>query len=218
MKSTIYLIYGLGANRRAFRKLKFSEDLNCIYLDWILPLPNETLASYALRLSKSIDTSKPFYLIGLSFGGMLTTEIAKQLNPLHAFLISSAAVFNELPWYFKTAGKLRLERIVPFNLMKTCNSIGLKFLGAKTQDEKLLLKQLIVDSDPRFIKWALTCILNWRNTIRPSNLTCIHGNADRLLPIRYINPDFVIDGGSHFMVYARADEIMKIIMDEINRH
>jgi pimeloyl-ACP methyl ester carboxylesterase len=215
MKPTIYFISGLGADRRAFRNLRFPKEYNCVYLDWISPTPNESLESYADRISAIIETSEPFYLIGLSFGGMLAAEITKKLRPVHTFLISSTPVFSELPWYYKIAGKLRLHRAVPLSLMKTSNSIGLKFLGAKTQDEKLLLQQLVTDSDPRFIKWALNCILTWRNTERPKNITHIHGDADYILPITHGKPDYVIMSGSHFMVYSKANEIMKIIMKEI---
>ena len=215
MNPTIYFISGLGADKRAFRNLIFPENFDCIYLDWIQQLPAETLEQYANRISELIDKSQPFYLIGLSFGGMIATEIAKNLNPEHTFLISSVPVFFQLPWYYKLAGILRLQKAFPISLMKTGNSIGLKFLGAKTHDEKLLLKQLIEDSDPRFVKWALNSILTWRNTIRPDNLTHIHGTLDNILPMKHMIVDHLIKDGSHFMVYAKADEIRKIIIDII---
>jgi len=216
MKATVYLISGLGADKRAFRRLTFPAEFECVHLDWITPLINESLESYARRLAERIDQSAPFYLVGLSFGGMLAIEITKQLNPIHTFIISSTPTFAELPWYYRMAGGLRLQRIVPLSLMKSGNHIGLKFLGAKTSDEILLLKQLVIDSDPRFIKWALNCILTWRNTVRPTNVTHIHGNSDHILPLRYNKPDFTINAGSHFMVYAKADEIMNIILEKIS--
>lgn len=211
--STIYFISGLGADRRAFNKLVFPEGYRHIYLDWIPALPNETLSEYAGRLASKIDTSTPFYLIGLSFGGMLVTEMARKLNPVHAFVISSTPTYKEIPWYFRMAGSLGLEKLLPISLFKKGNAIGLKFLGAKTTDERELLQQLIIDSDPYFMKWALTCILNWRNTERPSNTTHIHGTADHILPMRYtIKPDIIINGGGHFMVYANAAEIIAAIL------
>lgn len=211
----IYFISGLGADKRAFRKLIFPSNFELIYIDWIAPERNESLESYALRMALKIDTSIPFYLIGLSFGGMLATEISKQLKPLHTFIISSSPVFKQLPWYYRMAGGLHLQKLVPVQLLKRGNGIGLKFMGAKTPDEKLLLKQLIVDSDPLFMKWALTCILTWRNEDRPANLTHIHGTADRILPIRYYKPDITIKGGSHFMIYASGKEISEFILERI---
>ena len=211
-RKTVYFISGLGADRRAFRKLIFPPDFELVHLDWISSILNESLAAYAARLALRIDTSVPFYLVGLSFGGMLATEIAKKLNPVHTFLISSTTSYKGLPWYYRAAGKLRLQKLVPVSLLKKGNGIGLKLLGAKTQDEITLLKQLVTACDPYFMKWALTCILEWRNTERPVNLTHIHGTADNILPFRFTTkPDVIITGGGHFMVYANAREIINVI-------
>eukprot|EP01133_Synstelium_polycarpum_P011091 gene11091-12922_t len=216
MTMRIYLISGLGADRRAFGKLDFPVGAQLYYLDWIDPLPKESLEHYAGRLSQGIDRSLPFYLVGLSFGGMLATEISKYLKPVHTFLISSVPFYRELPWYYRSAGRLGLEKIVPASQMKNVNSFGLKFLGAQSKDELNLLKQLVADSDPIFIKWALTCILNWRNKEKPLNLTHIHGNADHVLPMKYTRPDVVLQGGGHFMVYANAKEISQVINNVLN--
>jgi len=218
MSVKIYFISGLGADRRAFKKLVLPGNFEPVYLDWIPALHNESLPDYAGRLALGIDTSAPFYLAGLSFGGMLVTEIARKLNPVHTFIISSTPTFKELPWYYRMAGRLRLQKFVPVSFLKKGNGIGLKFLGAKTEDELILLKQLIADSDPYFMKWALTCILTWKNMERPANLTHIHGTADNILPIRFVvKPDVIITGGGHFMVYANAHEITKIIAETLNK-
>jgi pimeloyl-ACP methyl ester carboxylesterase len=66
---TIYCISGLGADYRVFQKLVFPSDYHVVHVEWIQPEIRETLSSYALRLLKQIDNSKPFILIGLSFGG-----------------------------------------------------------------------------------------------------------------------------------------------------
>lgn len=216
MAISIYFISGLGADRRAFRKFVFPENFKLIHLDWIAPETNESLESYAARLALNIDSSTPFYLVGLSFGGMLATEIAKKLNPLHTFLISSTPTFKELPWYYRMAGTFSLQKLVPTGLLKKSNSAGLKFLGAKSEDERRLLRQLVIDSDPYFVKWALTCILTWRNTERPLQMTHIHGTADHILPIRFTaKTDYIIKGGGHFIVYANAEEITEMIKSHI---
>jgi pimeloyl-ACP methyl ester carboxylesterase len=203
----IYLISGLGADQRAFRKLRFPDTLEVIHLDWIPARRQESLVEYAARLAEKIDTKHPFYLLGLSFGGMLATEIAKKLKPVHTFLISSTPTFKELPWYYRLAGQLNLEKLVPLSLLKKANSIGLKLLGARSPEERKLLQQLVIDSDPVFMKWALTAILKWRNLERPPNLSHLHGNNDLILPMKYTRPEVIIQHAGHFMVYANAKEI-----------
>jgi hypothetical protein len=74
----IYFISGLGADKRifSFLDLSFCEP---VFVDRITPLKNESLQGYALRLGKNIPGKDPV-IIGISFGGMLATEIAK-VNP-----------------------------------------------------------------------------------------------------------------------------------------
>lgn len=215
-KVRIYFISGLGADRRVFRNLVFPTDFELIYLDWIIPMPHELLEDYAIRLALSIDRTSPFYLVGLSMGGMMATEIAKKLNPIHTFLISSVPSYKQIPWYFKLAGKLKLQKVVTASLIKQVRFIPPTLLGGKTPEEKVLLKTLILDSDPIFMKWALTSILEWRNTKKPKNLTHIHGDKDITLPARYCQPDVIINGAGHFMVYANAEEISSYIIQKIN--
>ncbi len=85
----VYLISGLGADRTVFRNLIFSEGVKIHYLDWITPKTKESLRDYALRLAEGIDTSRTFCIMGLSFGGMLATEMTSVLKPQRTILISS---------------------------------------------------------------------------------------------------------------------------------
>jgi len=211
MPKRIYFISGLGADKSVFKKLMFPADYELIYLDWITPLPTESLEEYAIRLSANIDSVTPFYLVGLSFGGMLATEIAKQLKPVHTYIISSTPVYSQIPWYYRLAGNLRLHQILSLGLAKRSTPLMYSLFGLKTQNEKAMLSQIIADTDPVFLKWALNSILHWRNIIKPVNLIHIHGTSDKILPIKYTQPDVVIDGGGHLMVYTHAQTIRKII-------
>ena len=74
----IYLISGLGADERAFQHLDL-RAYDVIYIAWIEALKKETLAHYAGRLLAQVSTKKPI-LIGLSFGGMIAIEMAKQIE------------------------------------------------------------------------------------------------------------------------------------------
>src|SRR5258708_37464041 len=108
-----YFISGLAADGRVFKHIQLPKGLETIYLNWIPPQEEEALPHYALRLATSINTKEPFVLLGLSFGGMLAIEIAKQLHPVSTILISSIPVSDHLPGYFKAAGKIGLHKMVP---------------------------------------------------------------------------------------------------------
>lgn len=212
MSIRIYFISGLGADRRVFKNLLFPSEYELIYLDWITPELNESLEHYAQRLAQGIDTTTPFYLIGLSFGGMLSTEIAKMLKPIHTYIISSIPIYSELPGYYRVAGALKLHQVISLNIAKRSSPLMYRMFGLTTQQEKHLLDQIIADADLHFLKWALGSILAWKNIIKPANLTHIHGTADNILPIKYTQPDIVINGGGHLMVYSHAIEISGMII------
>jgi alpha/beta superfamily hydrolase len=54
-------------------------------------------------------------------------------------------------------------------------------------------------------------IVNWKNEIIPENTIHIHGNADKILPIRFVKPDYTINKAGHFMIVHNAREIDVII-------
>lgn len=208
----VYLISGLGADKRIFKKLKFPENTVINHIDWIPPKSRESLANYAHRLSEIINTSKPFALLGVSFGGMIAVEIAKILSPLTTIIISSSLKSSHLPLSYQLAGKLNLLSLIPAGLLKSSNKITQNYyFGVKTAEQKKLLNQIVNDTDSHFLKWAIGAILSWKNEIKPERLFHIHGTKDKILYTKKYVPDFLIPGGTHFMVYQNADEISALI-------
>jgi pimeloyl-ACP methyl ester carboxylesterase len=207
----IYLISGLGADSRAFLNLKFDPSLNTIHLDWINANKNESLESYAIRLAQTIDTSTPFYLIGLSLGGMIATEIGKVLHPVKTILISSVCCYTELPLWYRLGGRLRLHKLIPSHLEHNATMFLYWLFSLTQQHDKKILKQVMADSDVRFTKWAMDAVTKWKNTTIPINTIRIHGDKDRVLPITNFTPDYMIKNGGHLMVMNRSLEVSRIL-------
>ena len=67
-----------------------------IFINWIAPLKKESLESYALRLRNYIPEPRPL-IIGISFGGMLVTEMAKADSNIKGIIISSNKTSSEFP-------------------------------------------------------------------------------------------------------------------------
>jgi pimeloyl-ACP methyl ester carboxylesterase len=206
----LYFISGLGADGRVFKNIQLPPGFSMIHLDWIEPTKNESLPEYAGRLATKIDTGEDFGLVGLSLGGMMASEIAKTHHPVTTILLSSIPVHSCLPGYFHWAYKLKLHKLVPIGFLKTASIFKRKFSPDKPED-KLILKQVIRDTDPVFVRWALNAILTWRNETAPSNCWHIHGSKDEILPIRYTKPTHIIEGGNHLMIMNKADELNKIL-------
>jgi pimeloyl-ACP methyl ester carboxylesterase len=77
MNKHLYLLSGMGADERIFRYLSFPADYTVHYLDWLPPIPDETFPEYAARMAARIE-HEHVTLVGVSFGGMLSLEIARQ--------------------------------------------------------------------------------------------------------------------------------------------
>jgi pimeloyl-ACP methyl ester carboxylesterase len=202
----VYFISGLAADKRVFRDIQLPEGFEAVHLDWIQPEKDESLPQYALRLAANINKEEPFALVGLSFGGMLATEIAKQYQPAATILISSVPVSKQLPVYFRVAGKLKLHKLLPVSLIKTSASVK-RFVSREHSDVKKVLWQIIHESDIGLIRWSMNAILNWHNETIPQPVWHIHGTKDEILPVRYTNPTQAIPKEGHMLVMTRPDAV-----------
>ena len=212
MNKNIYLISGLGANERIFKHLNLGE-LTPIFIKWIEPKNNELIQDYALRLSEQITTEKPI-ILGVSFGGMLAIEIAKLIDYQQIVIISSAKNIKEIPFYYRLIGQLKGHKLIPIKLFKWTNPLTYWFFGMHTKSEKELLKSILNDTDKTFLKWAINAIINWKNKEIINNLVHIHGDLDRVLPIKNKKEiDLIIPNGGHLMVFNKADLINKILKE-----
>ena len=208
----IYALSGLGADERAFQKLNINGEF--IPISWLDPKPEESLSSYANRLSEQIDQSEPFVLLGLSFGGMLASELNKIIKPELTILLSSASTKNELPAYFTVIRKLRLTRILPASCFKPPAWFMNSYFRLKRNQDRALVKDIMRDSNPVFIKWAVGAIMNWDNTIVPENVLRIHGDKDRVLINRRL-PDSITLGKGHLIVFDQANKVSEIVNERI---
>ena len=211
----LYCLSGLGADKKAFQYLSI-ENVELIHIEWIDPLPKETLQSYAERLfTQHIDETQDYLIMGLSFGGMLAQEFAKIKSPERLFLISTISSGSKLPFYLRVAGSLKVHRLLPDRLIKSTNFITRYLFG--TQDEKveIIFKQIQKDSDPKYIRWAIGAILTWRND-QPHQGVHIHGSKDRLLPLKE-KAQFVVKDGGHLMLIDHADKVSSILNEQINK-
>ena len=206
----VYFISGLGADKRAFYRIKLPQGYQAVFLDWITPIAGESFPDYAKRFSECIEQDEEFALIGLSFGGMLASEIAKITSPKKLIIISSLSSYQELPWYFKLAGKLGLHRIVSPSLYKQATMLN-RFMGTGNKEMKSIVYSYVNNIDPAFIRWSLDVILHWSHTERLSDLIHIHGSNDHLLPYKYVKADYIIKNGGHLMVMNKADEVNTIL-------
>lgn len=205
----IYCISGFAADERVFAHLNFGEN-SIHFIPWKIPQHNESIGSYAHRMCEDILHPNPV-LLGLSFGGMMSIEIAKEIPVDKIILISSVSTLQELPLYMKIAGKLRLNHLVPLRPYSFLEPWENFTLGAQTPEEKKLVREYRQNLNLQYSDWAIEQVLNWKNKWFPENVIHIHGTKDHIFPIKNIKADFVIQGGGHLMLMNKAEEINEIL-------
>lgn len=209
----LYCISGLGADERAFTYLHL-PGVEIIHLHWLVPHKKETMQAYAKRMADCIKEDNAV-LLGLSFGGMMSVEIGKIKTLKKIILVSSCKTKYEVPPYFKLGRLIPIHKIFPFELISKSDWLLDFFFGARSKLQKEILKEIIKGTTPGFNKWAVNSVINWKNTIYDNNIVHLHGNKDKLLPYRFVQADYTIEGGTHYMIVTKAREISKIVLKEM---
>lgn len=212
---TIYCISGLAADERAFAGLQ-TEGYRLTFLPWILPHPDEPIADYASRMKQGIGEANPI-LMGLSFGGMMCIEIARLITVEKLILISSISTRAELPWWMKAAGVMRLQRIFPLRSSSLTEPIQNRFIGVTNRRDLEMVREYRRNAPQAYVDWAIDRVLSWQNQWRPGNLFHIHGDADRMFPIKNVSPTHVIRDGGHLMIMNKATEVSAALKEILGK-
>jgi pimeloyl-ACP methyl ester carboxylesterase len=128
----------VGASERIFSRLS-PKQAEIVPLKWLRPERREDIHSYARRLAVQIDTSRPFWLLGVSFGGMVAIELSRFLAPDRIVLVSSVKNRAELPWYGRFLGTLGAQRLVAMPLARFFVAPGSYLLGIETEEDYQLV-------------------------------------------------------------------------------
>jgi pimeloyl-ACP methyl ester carboxylesterase len=210
--SKVYLISGLGADPRLFNNVVLPAGYEVVLVDWLIPNSTDTLTIYSQRIVNQHNIKEKSIVIGVSLGGMISVEIAKQVKLDKVILISSIKTDSEAPWYFKYFRSLPVYKVIPGKLMTHVGFLIKPIFGNMNPDDLQLFKSMLSNSSPIFLKWAMRAALYWKNNIDFPNLYHIIGDNDLVFPYKNIkNPTAIIKGGTHIMVFDRADEINKLL-------
>lgn len=205
-KLKLYAISGLGVDSRVFKELELECEL--IPLEWIEPYENESLQSYSMRLAESINQSEEYGILGVSFGGLVATEISKKLNPKLTVLVSTAETKDGLTKLFKLIGKYDMNDYLSTNMYDPPKRLSYFMFGT---DNKQELDAILDDTDLSFTKWAVDKLVNWENETKLETVIHICGTDDRIFPPTESKNLHLIEDGGHFMIVDKAKEVSAII-------
>jgi pimeloyl-ACP methyl ester carboxylesterase len=208
--SKVFLIAGMGADTRVYNNIDLNED-EVISVDWIEPHATDTLKSYAQKLIYQYNITPNSIVIGNSLGGMIAVEIAKILPLKKVILISSIKTIDEAPWYFSLFRTIPVYKLIPGKVFTSMGFL-MKFVFGKMSDaDSWLFNDMLKNSSPTFVKWAMKAVLAWDNKNAPPITYIITGDKDHIFDYRKIKDAIIVKGGSHIMVFDKAKEINKIL-------
>jgi pimeloyl-ACP methyl ester carboxylesterase len=209
----IILFSGLGGDDRLVAP-QYGVDADVEIRPWLPIVEGESLASYAKRLAAAIDPSPPFYLGGVSLGGMLALEAAQYLHPKGLILLAACRSYEGIPWPYRWAG--RLAWVAPLWMVQLGKLIMphvRRLFGIISKEQVQFFVDMLADADPRFIRWSIQAMLTWHGVPRIDvPLLSIHGDRDRILPLHAAGPiNYVVEGAGHVMNVTHAAEVNRVI-------
>lgn len=204
---------GLGCDERMVAPQR-GIDADIEYQPWLDPIEGEPLAQCAARMATSLDLSSPFYLGGISLGGMIAQELALHLSPrarpLGLILLSTCRSARGIPWSHRLVGQFVGASPDWFiRVGKTLVPHMRQLFGIMDAKEVELFEGMMADASEASIRWALKAIASWPGGVLPQLPTIqVHGERDRILPLSLAGPvDVVIEAAGHAMTVSRADEV-----------
>jgi pimeloyl-ACP methyl ester carboxylesterase len=212
----LFLISGLGADERLFKNLDLS-GFEIIPVTWIEAEKKDTLTTYATKLINQFGITAGSSVIGVSLGGMLTVEVAKQVQLQHAIIISSIKSKSEQPWYFRFFRNVPVHKLISGEFLQRVGPLARPLFARITgSKETPMFFSMLKNSNPRFLEWAMGAALHWNGEPAPGKVHHLIGTADLIFYEKLIKDAIVIPKGDHMMVFARAKEISPIIQNILN--
>lgn len=206
MERKLYLIPGVATDHRIFAALHLPH-YEVVYLDWMQPLRNESLAAYAQRMLAHLQGDEAPILIGYSFGGIVAQEMAKLLPHATVILISSIKSYTERPLGMMLTSYLGLHRFFPAEIGKEFRFAYTWMNDPQDAVERAFIRLMKDELNHHHTDWAIDKAVNWRHNGHIPRLYHIHGDNDRIFPIRYIRNCIPVRGGTHLMLLNKGPEI-----------
>ncbi len=208
----VILFPGLGADSRMFALQHGIPGLETP--DWIPHVPGESLRDYALRLGASLDIGPGDVVGGVSMGGMIAQEIAREFPARAVVLIGSTRSIGAVNPFLRFTNFASL--IAPDVVIDKGRSIGTLFVGRGgrlVSERRQLLITMAMELPVKFLRWAAGAALSWPGRPDPPRpgvpVLHIHGDHDWVFPLNWLTvpPDRVVAGGSHVLNLSHPDEV-----------
>ncbi|QFZ53764.1 alpha/beta hydrolase [Oceanihabitans sp. IOP_32] len=199
----VYFMPGMAASPKIFEYIKLPENKFKMHtLEWINPLENESLSSYASRISKHIYHDN-VVLVGISFGGVLVQEISTQIRVRKLIIISSIKSAHEMPKRMRIVKSTKLYKLIPTHFVGGLEGLVKYVSGSDITKRLEFYKKYLAVNDSQYLSWAIKNMLCWKPVKHHPEIIHIHGDKDSVFPIKNISNCITVKGGSHVMIITK---------------
>ena len=214
-KLHVYFVPGLAASTAIFEYIKLPEQEYEIHLlPWLVPLEKkESLSDYAQRMCLLI-TETNFVLVGVSFGGIMVQEMRKHCTPLKVVIISSVKHHNELPLRLKVVKNTKAYKLTPIKMLTNIEQFAKYTYGDFIKKRAKLYEKYLSMRDEKYLPWAIYNVLHWKQASDGNDIIHIHGDNDKIFPVKNIKNCVIVKGGTHVMILYKANELSKLSINK----
>jgi len=209
-KTKLYVVSGLGTGAKAFENMFFENNLELVFIDWLIPKKKENFTSYITRMSESINKDEEFYLLGYSFGGIIVQEINRIKPAKQTVILGSIKSHREKSSFFRWNRILQVYKFLPMRMLSSKKALSwLLFKDAKNIKYEKIYDYISV-RDSYYLRWSIHQILNWKGE-EQKDVIQIMGDRDVIFPLKNSNPDYIIKNASHLFPITHPKETSVIL-------
>lgn len=209
---------GMAANPSIFEYIKLPENqFEVHWLEWKIPIKNESLVDYAKRMIKEVKHDN-VVLLGVSFGGMLVQEMSKYMTLKKLIVVSSVKSHHELPKRFKLLKYTKAYKFLPTQLVGNMDLLAKYAFGETIKKRVELYKKYLSVNNKAYLDWAIEQVVCWDQDAPNPEAIYIHGDNDFVFPHSCTDNCIVIKGGTHIMIINKYkwfnENLPKLILEE----
>ncbi len=208
---------GMAANPTIFEYIELPKNqFELHWLEWMIPIIDETLEAYAKRMVLKIKHEN-VVLLGVSFGGVLVQEMSKYISLRKLFVVSSIKTMHELPKRMKVMKFTKAYKLLPTQLVSSIDVLAKYAFGESVNKRLELYKKYLSVNDKYYLDWSIKNMIEWGQKTPHEDAIYIHGDKDAVFPHSCVGNCIVIKGGTHIMILNKYkwfnENLPKLILE-----
>ena len=208
----LYVVSGLGADFKVLEKITFPENMEVVFLNWMMPELKEEFLHYIKRMADRIDDSEPFSLLGYSFGGLIVQEIDKIKPAEKVVILGSIKSDKEKSRFIKFGEVSRLTKYLPQGMFNVKSAAVYSLARSIVDPKNPKLMDYFTVRDTYYLKWSIEKVSNWKFAENPKVIQIL-GSKDIVFPVKYSKPDYVVENGTHLFPATKPKQVSKILAE-----